>query len=691
MKKIECDGEISRVVVHARGAVVTRRVMLPEEVTGDLCCVVTGMKDRFREGSHRVALGPGEGRPGVVVARRRLPDVEAQPGPTSERVQSLQARLSFLDNEIKERNGRLRHWEALCPSPGEPKRLREEGVSEQVEAALLLSGLADEGVEKLQAEVRQLREEYEKLKEEFQAALVEDSQTSEESRAGTDVTTWEAEVQLLGVEGVEYFELNYVVDAARWWPAYRIGLDSETSRVKLEVEGLVAQRSGVDWTGVELSLSTAELDLDARLPELTSLRIGRRQAPKPSGYRPAPEGREELFRSYDQARKRLADGGGVDATEGIVAKEASVQYGSPPRTDGEIAMDSDSLGAGPSGPSTGEVEAFGASTTGSLRSAMRSEAAPRAPMSRPAPAPGGGPSKKMRRRMSAPPEQGPTQSEISPPSEIEPDEQWLDFQDLRLGGPTSTNRGQLYRPPSPGAAHGVGAISVGGDAPTAAVDPRSSRGHFDYRYDGDGVFDIPSDGLVHKMRLLDGQGPGEWRFRCVPRQDQAVYREIFFRNPLDVALLDGPAQIFIDGDFAARTQLERVDRGGEVRLGLGTEQRIQVVRNARFDEDVEGLLKGKRVLTHDVEVHLRSSLGYALNVEVLERLPVTDDDSVVVTLESESPKGRSYDQSERGRPIRGGRAWTLSVPEAGEARLEYSYQIQIRARHELVGGNRRES
>ena len=283
-------------------------------------------------------------------------------------------------------------------------------------------------------------------------------------------------------------------------------------------------------------------------------------------------------------------------------------------------------------------------------------------------------------------------SDITDPTEIEPDEHWLDFHGLRLGGPTDDeHRGRLYRPAASGKVQRRSTALSGSDRSGRIVDPRTSRGHFDYRYEGDGVYDIPSDGQTHRLRLMKGVGPGRWDFCCVPRQEAAVYREISFHNPLDVALLDGPAQLFVDGDLRARTTLERVDRGGQISLGLGTEERIQVIRNARFDEDVEGLLKGKRVLTHDVEVELRSSLGYAVDVEVRERVPVTDDDSLDVTLASESPRGRDYDQSERGRPIRGGRVWTLSLSEGGEARLEFSYQIQIRARDELVGGNRRES
>ena len=63
----------------------------------------------------------------------------------------------------------------------------------------------------------------------------------------------------------------------------------------------MAQRSGEDWRGVRLALSTADLLFDARLPELPSLRFGRAQPPAKKGYRAAPPGLDRMFEGHDRA------------------------------------------------------------------------------------------------------------------------------------------------------------------------------------------------------------------------------------------------------------------------------------------------------------------------------------------------------------------------------------------------------
>jgi uncharacterized protein (TIGR02231 family) len=50
----------------------------------------------------------------------------------------------------------------------------------------------------------------------------------------------------------------YQVTNAGWRPAYRAALDSAASRLELERQALVMQRTGEDWSGVKLRLSTGQ-------------------------------------------------------------------------------------------------------------------------------------------------------------------------------------------------------------------------------------------------------------------------------------------------------------------------------------------------------------------------------------------------------------------------------------------------
>lgn len=86
------------------------------------------------------------------------------------------------------------------------------------------------------------------------------------------------EVEVLAAGELE-IELTYVVEAARWTPLYDLRLGSEELEVAYLAE--VAQRTGEDWIGVSLTLSTARPALSLVIPELDPWYVGPRPAPPP--------------------------------------------------------------------------------------------------------------------------------------------------------------------------------------------------------------------------------------------------------------------------------------------------------------------------------------------------------------------------------------------------------------------------
>ena len=135
--------------------------------------------------------------------------------------------------------------------------------------------------------------------------------------------------------------------------------------------------------------------------------------------------------------------------------------------------------------------------------------------------------------------------------------------------------------------------------------------------------------------------------------------------------------------------LAEVGKGGTIALGLGVEDRLRVARNARVEEQSAGLLGGSTTIDHRLTVELRSSLGTPVTVEVLDRVPVSDDEGIEIT-HSARPASEPYEQVERGAPLRGGLRWRVPLAAGGKATVEHSYRVKLSAKNELAGGNRRE-
>ena len=95
--------------------------------------------------------------------------------------------------------------------------------------------------------------------------------------------------------------VEYMVPGACWAPSYAIYLAKDMTQASVAVRAAVAQSTGEDWTGVKLTLATADAQRWTELPELQVLRIGRRQPPvQRRGWRAPPVGAGELYADFDR-------------------------------------------------------------------------------------------------------------------------------------------------------------------------------------------------------------------------------------------------------------------------------------------------------------------------------------------------------------------------------------------------------
>ncbi|WP_437623315.1 DUF4139 domain-containing protein [Sorangium sp. So ce1151] len=675
----------------------------------------------------------------VIGVRARL---AVPPAPVSR--SALSARLRELELAI-ERLGaeyaHLRLWRdklgAVALDPELARRFRPGDPAARIRDALAVSGVLSDELAALDARAAVVEAELERARKELLAAQLDAAQAAsgeveERAPARLDVAVRLAPARD-GAGGEPALRLEYAVAAARWWPAYAARFSRGATEVALQLDALVAQASGEDWKDVRLALSTADLVQDTRLPELASLRLSRAQRPPRRGYRPAPEGLDAMFEGFDRFVAALPQPAArTKAAPPRLPAPASAADDEPTPMPARVAADamaSQELlatmdrvpppGAAPPALSAG----FAPPPPAPLAMAMP-PVAPAPARSRGLSLPslpsfgGGAPAPAQAFRSSAPLASKAAFARASvaemtagaaddalaaddeiegpgaAPAPIEPAlvEEWLDFDALHLPG-AGPQRGRLARdkPRRAGrSARQAQADIMDLPAPPRAVDPRDARGQFDHLYAGEGAADVPSNGRPHRVALSAAGAPAAPRFVAVPREAAEVYREARVENPFDAPLLEGPVDIFVDGALAAQSALGHVDRGGVLRAGLGVEERIRVARNARVDESSAGLLGGSLAVEHAVTIDLASSLGVGVEVEVLDRIPVTDDKDVEIKLLSSQPKAEPYTQDELGEPVRGGLRWRVPLSPGGKASVAFTYRVVFSSKSEVVGGNRRE-
>jgi hypothetical protein len=750
------ESVVHEVQVFRAGAVVTRVATLPaapwpEEVALD------GLPLALDDESVRVAVVSGDGgraggplpRPGDVRVTLVVPEPGSALEPPSETerreaaaaVAALRARIGWIDEALA-----LQDRIELALAPGEP------GKAPPPAPAAAWQGILDwdERARRKHSEERaRLARELVEAQERVSRLARRDAEARAWLDARGDGVSKRVLVRLRPgkgsspQEGPLSLRVEYRVPGARWVPSYVLRLARDGRSAVLAVRAHVVQATGEAWERVRLRFSTADLAGESELPELSSLRIGRRQ-PEPArkAWRDPPTGTEALYEGLDRALAALGPpppphGGALlppPPPPPMPPHLAFARSGPAPGSDpfggagmalDELGLDDDEGAAGgPADPFEASPEAESRLVRGGPPPA--SAAMPMASMAQPMmdlgaskkPAAPGGMLHRAASRAAPPSNRagggGAPRPRPEPapetPGPLLPDSGLLRYSGLALArwDERRNLRGRL-RPLTwqdqlaalaPAQLQAVrrrldealrraeAATSVG--LPLGTTDVASSCGAFDFRYDAEGLVDVPCDGTLHSVPLFGRSAPVRTVLVVVPRESTQAVRVATLKNPLEAPLLAGPVEVYLEEEFLAGSSVRTVPLGGELTVGLGVEEGLKVARNVFSDEEAQGMLGGRTALKHRVEVELASRLATPVTVEVRERVPVTaeGEKEIEVLDEKATPAWEPWGKAEPN-PVRGGRCWRLALEPGKTTTLHAAYTVRIDAKNELNGGNRR--
>jgi uncharacterized protein (TIGR02231 family) len=282
--------------------------------------------------------------------------------------------------------------------------------------------------------------------------------------------------------------------------------------------------------------------------------------------------------------------------------------------------------------------------------------------------------------------------EPEPEPDVVPSGAWDDYDNLVLASAEDTRaRGRLVTVADHRALGALNRAVSTVETTTVAnhVDPRQSRGVFDHRYDAEGLCDVPSDGRLHRVPVQNADCASRIHYTTVPVEAAEVYREAVLVNPFPGPLLAGPVDVYLDGTLLTTASMSHIDRGGELRVGMGVDDRFKVARNVRTAEESAGLIGGSLAVTHNVSMEITASVRDPVSVTVLERVPVSDEKAMKIEIASERPASLPYDQSERGAAVRGARRFELALEPGKKGLIEIVYRLVFSNKLDVVGGSRR--
>ena len=203
-------------------------------------------------------------------------------------------------------------------------------------------------------------------------------------------------------------------------------------------------------------------------------------------------------------------------------------------------------------------------------------------------------------------------------------------------------------------------------------------------YDLPGRLTLPSRSDQQLVSIASIRSQADFTLIATPLLTDFVYLQADLLNGSDTVLLPGQASIFRNGEFVGKSRLPQVTIGETFTAGFGIDSQVQVVRE--LENKKTRIQGGNRIDTYDYRVALSNYKNTPVELQLLDRLPYTDDASIKIELSPfDSAHGEELLHAERRRGMRAARKkgilrWDLKLApntvEKDATIVKYSFTME---------------
>lgn len=204
------------------------------------------------------------------------PELDSQASQLQAELVTLRAEKAELNGKLAGHERRVKLMESLLnPAQQTGDQPAASFLPDQWEQIL---DFHDAEHTRYQAAKRELGEQMRVLNEKIQA--IEEVLGRPAKKAKNLPYAVKIRVEHGGDESVQC-ELSYHISGASWRPGYDIRVDTDSQKAILRYQAWVDQRTGEDWTDVQLGLSTAQPSAGGKIPTLSPVFLRRYTPPPP--------------------------------------------------------------------------------------------------------------------------------------------------------------------------------------------------------------------------------------------------------------------------------------------------------------------------------------------------------------------------------------------------------------------------
>lgn len=195
-----------------------------------------------------------------------------------------------------------------------------------------------------------------------------------------------------------------------------------------------------------------------------------------------------------------------------------------------------------------------------------------------------------------------------------------------------------------------------------------------------GRISLESRSDTQMVRIADLELKGHFYQVATPVLTGFVYRQGTITNDSDKALLEGPASMYLDGDFVGKSTVPMVARSQQFDMGFGLDPALRASRE--LVDRKEQTLGANREITFTYRLRLKNFREKPVEVRLYDRLPRAhgrqDMRVTMVETSDELSEDSLYQEIERPKGIL---RWEIkvsgNVSGADARKVEYTYTLEF--------------
>ncbi|SNZ00036.1 DUF4139 domain-containing protein [Flagellimonas pacifica] len=181
-------------------------------------------------------------------------------------------------------------------------------------------------------------------------------------------------------------------------------------------------------------------------------------------------------------------------------------------------------------------------------------------------------------------------------------------------------------------------------------------------------YSIVSDGDITAIQINTFQLPAEYEYFAAPIVNENVFLTAKLKDWEKLQLLPGEANVYYEGGYAGKTNIDPFTVKKEMTLSLGIDPNITVSRKQQRNFKSKSFTGSNRILDRIYDLEVKNNKSLAISLKLMDRIPISQNKEIKV--DDIDTKTASYDKKT------GFLSWELELASQKSKKESFSFQVK---------------